>query len=246
MIDLNANTTTLPASLKETGTKSNLHAVGAVLTRVRHNLHQSSQLNLDDQERLDPEAALHLAAIAMAEAEARIERQQRRIDHLESLSVTDELTGLLNRRGFRHHLGKAIAQARRQSTRGLVIIIDLDDFKSVNDAYGHLAGDCMLVAVGKSLSRFVRETDTVARFGGDEFAILMPSADATDGQKRIAALEAHLNGQTIVHNQTKLAIKASIGCQAYEGSETEDALLNAADKTMYATKTTRQRHALQL
>ena len=137
-------------------------------------------------------------------------------------------------------LAKAVAHARRQSSSGLLVVIDLDQFKAINDAHGHLAGDAMLIAVAKVLNAFVRETDTVARLGGDEFAILMPSADLLEGQKRINFLEAQLNSKTVQHGQAQLQIKASVGCQTYQGYETEDALLNAADKVMYTKKAQRQ------
>jgi diguanylate cyclase (GGDEF)-like protein len=241
MIDLIATSRMLTPTDQTAGAlPSNLNAVGAVLSRVRTNLSRPDHPQTKSQERYDPEAALHLATIAMAEAEARIKRQQRRIEHLEGLSVTDELTGLVNRRGFRNHLAKAVAHARRQSNSGLLVVIDLDQFKAINDAHGHLAGDAMLIAVAKVLNAFVRETDTVARLGGDEFAILMPSADLLEGQKRINFLEAQLNSKTVQHGQAQLQIKASVGCQTYQGYETEDALLNAADKVMYTKKAQRQ------
>src|SRR3546814_4310772 len=78
---------------------------------------------------------------------------------LESLSVTDEMTGLLNRRGFGLELSRALARARRQNESGLLVMCDLDNFKAINDTYGHPAGDAILRAVGKALKRNTRESE---------------------------------------------------------------------------------------
>src|SRR3546814_1418393 len=81
------------------------------------------------------------------------------------------MTGLLNRRGFGLELSRALARARRQNESGLLVMCDLDNFKAINDTYGHPAGDAILRAVGKALKRNTRESDYVARVGGDEFAV---------------------------------------------------------------------------
>src|SRR3546814_19486078 len=90
---------------------------------------------------------------AAAEAEQTLALQRARIRYLESLSVTDEMTGLLNRRGFGLELSRALARARRQNESGLLVMCDLDNFKAINDTYGHPAGDALLRAVGQALKR---------------------------------------------------------------------------------------------
>lgn len=216
---------------------SELHAVSALINRVKGNLGRDIADDTGGEDLQEARAALHLAAIAMVEAEARIARQQRRISHLESLSMTDELTGLLNRRGFRGQVMTTLAQARRQDHGGVLVLIDLDHFKAVNDRYGHAAGDLVLTSVAGILQDFVRETDTVARLGGDEFAILMPASTVGEDHQRIATLDRLLKHHNVRYGCTEISVSASIGCQTFTGDETESELLAGADHLMYAKKT---------
>lgn len=188
----------------------------------------------------ETEAALRLALVAMTEAQRRIERQESRIRELESLSVTDELTGLLNRRGFNMHLGKALAQAKRGDRQGVVLMIDLDRFKAINDTYGHAAGDGFLQAVAGVLEADVRESDTVARLGGDEFAVLMTDLDLESCSSRARALSERLNGHMVDWHGTILPISASVGFVSYTHTDTPANVLTRADELMYLQKHARR------
>lgn len=191
-------------------------------------------------------AALRLALVAMTEAQKRIERQQARIAELENLSVTDELTGAMNRRGFDMQLRKALAQSKRlsadseESEGGVVLMIDLDRFKSVNDTYGHAAGDELLRLVAGVLTRDVRASDTVARLGGDEFAVLMPDLDAADGLARAHRLEKHLNSTRLSWGDLVLPVSASVGAVSYQPQDRPVELLKRADEIMYRRKAERR------
>ncbi len=185
-------------------------------------------------------AALRLALVAMTEAQKRIERQQARISELECLSVTDELTGAMNRRGFDMQLRKAIAQAKRHDQGGVVLMIDLDRFKDVNDTYGHAAGDELLQTVASVLCRDVRESDTVARLGGDEFAVLMPDLEEQDGLKRALRVSEHLNSANLSWNGMMLSISASVGAVRYETEDKPALVMQRADTVMYAQKAARR------
>jgi GGDEF domain-containing protein len=132
----------------------------------------------------DSERLVDWALAAVADSEKRMAILQARIDYLEGLSMTDELTGLLNRRGFAGQLGRALAAARRSGPHGALLICDLDGFKAVNDQHGHAMGDAVLRHVTQLLMQHVRRTDAVARLGGDEFALLLVGAsDAGAAQK---------------------------------------------------------------
>lgn len=203
----------------------------------------------NDTEELGPEettAALRLALVAMTEAQKRIERQQARIAELESLSVTDELTGTMNRRGFNMQLRKAMAQSKRLShdgqemQGGVVLMIDLDRFKAVNDTHGHAAGDELLRMVAGVLTRDVRESDTVARLGGDEFAVLMPDLDAEDGLTRANRLERRLNATYLTWSDLVLPVSASVGAVSYSPEDRPAEVLHRADETMYRRKAERR------
>ena len=202
----------------------------------------SKLLSLDEnqasetRESNETEVSLRLALIAMTEAEKRIERQERRIKELEDLSITDDLTRVLNRRGFSIQLQRALAFATRGDCGGSVIMIDLDRFKLVNDTYGHAAGDALLQTVAESLKHRVRETDTIGRLGGDEFAILMPGISKEIAIKRIDALDRDLNGRTFKWEIAQIPLCASLGLAHYTGSDDELDLLKRADEAMYRAK----------
>jgi diguanylate cyclase (GGDEF)-like protein len=178
---------------------------------------------------------------ALAETEARIAALQARIDYLESLSVTDELTGLFNRRGFASHLSRALASARRGGPRGALLVCDLDGFKEVNDCYGHPAGDEVLRQVGQLLSLHVRRTDCAARLGGDEFALLLVGASARGATEKAAAFRRLIGGHSFSHEGSEMSVAVSIGCAYYTGDESEDELFRLADAAMYADKRARLR-----
>ena len=104
------------------------------------------------------------------------------IDKLCELSLKDPLTGLANRRHFRNVLSREIDVVARSGDHALLLMLDIDHFKHVNDTYGHLAGDQVLQAVAKCLASCVRPMDTVARYGGEEFAIILPSCPIAFGK----------------------------------------------------------------
>ncbi len=180
----------------------------------------------------------------LAEAEEQLAEQQERIAYLESLTMTDELTGLLNRRGFNSHFHRELAAARRDaSAGGVLVMIDLDGFKGINDTHGHLAGDAYLRQVAKLLAAHVRQTDVVARLGGDEFAVLLTDTDAETGAARAVQLADTVRGQHASWNGVALPIRFSIGIHAYTADDQEDEVIRRADVRMYANKGDRRRKA---
>jgi diguanylate cyclase (GGDEF)-like protein len=197
---------------------------------------QASETGVDSEAGGETEVALRLALIAMTEAEKWIERQEHRIKELEDLSITDELTRLLNRRGFSMQLQRALAFAARGDSGGSVIMIDLDRFKLVNDTYGHAAGDALLQTVAESLKHRVRETDTIGRLGGDEFAVLMPGISKEIATKRIDALDRDLNGRTFQWEIAQIPLGASLSLAHYTGTDDEFDVLKRADEAMYRAK----------
>jgi diguanylate cyclase (GGDEF)-like protein len=182
---------------------------------------------------------LDLALAAVAEAEQRLQAQQQRIDYLESLSVTDELTRVRNRRGFHAELERALADSGRSGRGGVVLLIDLDGFKAINDTHGHAAGDFVLQTVAGWLDGQVRPGDTVARLGGDEFAVLMPMTDAESGRVRATGLDRRLNQLVARWGRRPLRIRASVGIAVFEPKESADDVLARADATMYEKKRNR-------
>ena len=180
----------------------------------------------------------------LAEAEEVINQQQERIAYLEGLTVTDELTGLVNRRGFNLHLKRELAAARRQGQGGgVLVMIDLDGFKAINDTHGHLAGDAYLRQVARLLLGHVRQHDVVARLGGDEFAVLLTDTDPAAGAARAAELAVLANGEHAAWNDVALPVRFSLGIEAYGPADQEDEVIRRADLKMYRNKGRRARRA---
>ena len=183
---------------------------------------------------------------AAAAAEQQIADQQARIRHLESLSFTDELTGLLNRRGFKLELERALARARRRHETGLLVLADLDHFKAINDSYGHPAGDAVLIAVSHLLRSKTRRSDYVARIGGDEFAILMTGTCRAKGETMAAKLASLVNGLALPWHDTKISVSASFGWEPYDHTSQWEEMTFLADRALYSNKRRYNPAAIQI
>jgi diguanylate cyclase (GGDEF)-like protein len=174
---------------------------------------------------------------ALRQAESIISALEARICQLEALALTDELTGLANRRGFKTAFGRELALANRDTDAGgILVMIDLDGFKSVNDLWGHQAGDAYLRVVGQSLQDCVRSTDIVARLGGDEFAILMTHMDEKYGAKRLDKIMKTFSNRWLAWNGARLALRASFGSAVYTRGSNADIVMQSADMRLYAHK----------
>ena len=162
----------------------------------------------------------------------------------EHASMHDALTGLPNRRVFVERLEAALAQARNAHGRFAVLVIDLDDFKRINDSLGHAAGDALLQSVAKLLQASVRGGDTLARLGGDEFAAILPDLpDRAAAERVIGKLESALAAGTDFQGRL-LTISASIGCSLYPDDGLDETRLYAiADRAMYTSKLEGRPHA---
>lgn len=175
-----------------------------------------------------------------AAAEQRMSEQQERISFLEQLSVTDELTGIPNRRGLRSALGQTLSAAARHKETGVLGFIDLDDFKHINDVHGHMAGDTVLRFAANALKQHIRPSDVVARIAGDEFAVILKRCTAEQGLKRLRTLQKHINKGIVNYGGATIPVKCSIGVQAFDGTTDPAELIEAADQAMYHDKQTRR------
>ena len=168
--------------------------------------------------------------------EKKLADQNRRITHLEQISTTDELTGILNRHGFEEEFRRVLARAHRHGEEGVLVYVDLDGFKPINDTHGHAAGDEVLRQVGRILVENVRGSDSVARIGGDEFCVLLVNTSRLEGTERTEALNRVLNRAVISWNERQIAIRASFGLQAFTARDNAKELLCCADAAMYRIK----------
>jgi diguanylate cyclase (GGDEF)-like protein/putative nucleotidyltransferase with HDIG domain len=156
------------------------------------------------------------------------------VERLNRAARTDALTGLLNRRAFDEHLEQELARARRTQRPFVILLGDLDRFKEINDRYGHPAGDAALTLVGQVLRGATRTVDTVARVGGDEFALLLPESQEEQGWVLVERLRRFLADALADHD---VAVGLSIGLVVYpRDGETAEALRVSVDKALYAAK----------
>jgi diguanylate cyclase (GGDEF)-like protein/PAS domain S-box-containing protein len=185
---------------------------------------------------------IHFRPVSLRDAEQFLvceditERQQAE-EMIKHMAYHDPLTGLPNRLLFDDRLQAALARARRTGEKLAVMVLDLDDFKEVNDALGHTVGDRLLQAVGERLTALLRETDTICRMGGDEFLILLTGIGAPENAVKTAhkVLEAirnpfHLDGR-------ELGITTSLGVAVYpDDAQDMDMLIRRTDLAMYLAK----------
>lgn len=172
----------------------------------------------------------------LAEAKAEIDRQRNELGRSARDAMTDPLTGIPNRRALDHELSMLIAQHRRRSTTFSVIMVDIDHFKRVNDQNGHMVGDKVLKAFARNLTNCFRELDFIGRFGGEEFAVILPRTSlrlAGDAAER--ARESIANCEDF-STDVILKITASFGVAEIVGNETEMEVAQRADNALYAAK----------
>jgi diguanylate cyclase (GGDEF)-like protein len=177
-----------------------------------------------------------------AQIAAAIERKTLH-DELLRAARYDELTGLPNRRLFHDRLRSALARARRNGSMLALLYIDIDGFKVVNDTFGHAAGDAVLSKLAARLSGCMRESDTVSRFGGDEFVVLTENVQTSAATDTVAAkINASLKEEIAFNGSTAVVGGASIGIALFpRDGEDEDALLAHADREMYRVKRSRSK-----
>jgi diguanylate cyclase (GGDEF)-like protein len=159
--------------------------------------------------------------------------------HLRSLLLTDDLTDLFNKRFFTMQLKMEMARSRRTGQSCCLMILDIDNFKLINDTAGHDAGDRFLVRMGKVLQANLRPTDYACRFGGDEFSAIMPSASLADGIRIAGRIQDAINGEIArMRLKVKKNISISIGLADYEpqSKQTQDDFFKRADEELYRAK----------
>jgi diguanylate cyclase (GGDEF)-like protein len=166
-----------------------------------------------------------LAHVAMNELELR------------RLAATDALTGVSSRRAFKDEAGKFVALARRHRSALSCITFDLDHFKSVNDTYGHAAGDQVLAAVSELVTGQLRRTDLFGRLGGEEFAVLLPHTDQHRAYEAAEKLRLAIRTLKIPGSHPPIAVSASLGVASLDPvGDDIDSLLQKADEALYAAK----------
>ncbi|MDE0724177.1 MAG: GGDEF domain-containing protein [Alphaproteobacteria bacterium] len=167
-----------------------------------------------------------------------VHEQRQEIEILQKAASTDVLTGLSNRRMFEKELSRSLATAKRHNRTHGLIIVDVDDFKAINDNLGHNAGDVVLQHVAKFLKRHTRPSDTVARLGGDEFAIvLLELVSVHQAEAKAEELMAEMQKAPCMVDGQPVQVSLSAGAYIFDGDakSTRD-ILDKADHAMYIQK----------
>ena len=192
--------------------------------------------SLSEQEKAALRAASDLVLTDPDDLTTKLAALEKENQHLRSLSLTDELTGLYNYRFFARQLDIEMARTMRTGQACALIMIDLDDFKQINDTFGHERGNTVLVQVSQALAKKLRPTDIMCRYGGDEFAVIMPATDLSDAVRiaeRLNAAVSALSPELGKHS-------VSIGVAEYEpersGKLDMNRFIRSADKALYRAK----------
>ncbi len=183
------------------------------------------------------EIVAEAASNALERAEL-FDRIQKANERLEVLAVTDGLTGLFNHRSFRNRLSEEVDRALRYRIPLSCMIFDVDNFKQVNDTYGHLVGDGILCEIAKRTSRTVRRSDIVARYGGEEFVVIMPQTGADGACAQAERLREEMASRPFEGVPGGIPVTVSIGVAMLDGDMVMDCegLIVQADKALYAAK----------
>jgi len=210
---------------------------GAFAFPVRAGADTSGVMEFFSHANRSPDDELLRSTIAIGSQIGQFMSRRKAEERIRHLAAYDELTGVVNRNMFGQRLNHALVRARRDNQQFAILFLDLDRFKNINDTLGHEAGDIVLKETGQRLSGCLRESDTVGRFGGDEFVILLeampqPTHSAVVAQKILAAI-----ARPFTFDGQHFQITASIGISTYPGdSEDPQNLLKNADIAMYRAK----------
>jgi diguanylate cyclase (GGDEF)-like protein len=158
------------------------------------------------------------------------------MDEQKRLATIDPLTSLENRRSFMEQAGVEIARSRRYDLPLSLVLLDVDHFKAINDSRGHAAGDHVLASLGTLLASELRTCDVAARWGGEEFVLLLPNTDCSGGCVLAERLRAAIEALDIRHEAQAIRVSASLGVAELLAGESPESLVDRADRAMYAAK----------
>lgn len=172
------------------------------------------------------------------EAEERVKKLEQELEEVSELVREDQLTGALNRRGMEETLEREFKRAGRAQVLLSVALLDIDNFKQLNDTLGHQGGDEALIHLTRVIKDSVRPSDSVARYGGEEFLIIMPDTGLKEGMETIERLQRELTKKFFMHNNERKLITFSAGVALRADNEDKEDLVGRADKAMYHAKQT--------
>lgn len=244
-VDLSTTTQNMEAGVAQgatlLATLATLAQTGKMDGKVRewveelHGVNEALTQGMNDLKRT--EVALEESRKSLEESQQALANALEEIKQVRDLALHDALTGLPNRELFNDRLGYAIALAHRRDWNLAVMFVDLDGFKGINDSLGHAAGDEVLTRTAKRLTKKLRFADTVSRYGGDEFVLLLMNPQAHSNIQRIAEEVLAELAEPFMFGDQELTIRASLGVSVYPDHSQDSAeLIQKADAAMYVAK----------
>lgn len=170
------------------------------------------------------------------EAEERIRKLERELEEVSELVHEDQLTGVLNRRGMDETFERELNRADRNQSLLCVGLLDIDNFKKLNDTLGHQAGDQALIHLAHVIKDCLRPADSVARYGGEEFVIILPDTPLKEGIEAVERLQRELTKKFFLNNNERILVTFSAGVALRHEGEAQEELVGRADKAMYQAK----------
>ena len=187
-------------------------------------------------DQLTDEADVDRLMAEISRLRGQVAQLQERVEQLDHLAHQDSLIDLPNRRGFVRELERLVARASRYDAKAAMLYVDVDGLKMINDTPGHHAGDQALIQVAELLSSGVRKSDVVARIGGDEFGILLESANEQTARETAGRLVDLIAASEFMHEGDTLPLSVAIGVGMIDANDTAEAIMARADEEMYRRK----------
>jgi diguanylate cyclase (GGDEF)-like protein len=172
----------------------------------------------------------------IARLRAQVAQLSARVEELDELAHQDSLIAMPNRRGFMRELDRLIARVQRQDIPAAMLFVDVDGLKTINDTFGHGAGDQALIQIAELLLSGVRRSDVVARLGGDEFGILLENANEQRAQETAVRLSQQICECEFSHDGDELPLSVAIGVGMIDPNDSAASIMNRADEEMYRRK----------
>jgi diguanylate cyclase len=211
----------------------NTHDIASIAEVIRDLVRETRAMK-DTTEK--SRSALSQAREHVKEAELRIRQMERELDQLGERVREDQLTRTLNRMGLDEAFKREAGRADRQGTAMSVALLDIDNFKHLNDSFGHKAGDQALMHIVGVIREQLRPGDALARYGGEEFVILLPDSGLPEATEVMTRLQRELTKKFFLHNNERLLITFSCGVTQRRPGEDLDAPIDRADRALYQAK----------
>ncbi len=222
----------IEACVVKISTANDISELGTVLGEV---IEETRTIQINAQRSRDE---LRLTQQKVQESEARIRELEGELEATSDLVRHDQLTGVLNRRGLEEIFTKEIGRSKRHDTLLCVGLLDIDNFKKLNDSLGHDVGDQALIHLATVCRETLRPQDTVARYGGEEFIILLPETSLDDAMVVLTRLQRELTKKFFLSGNDKVLITFSAGVTQMQAEDTQAAVIKRADEAMYEAKRT--------